>query len=868
MLWILCIFYLFSLNNCILLNQIQNTIIIGNINQFFVNQTRDQCICHMIEFNESISALNYFSVNQTCQLFSSNNNSIKIQLHLDSLLILINQSLQTNYLYVDATSTTIPEATTTETIRFLSLLLQNDDNINMANTYSCNIPSVNITTINNATVYDLCSNDYLSVDACNNSDIFMKQSLCANTITVHSHNMAHINNVCAIVAASMEAEEQSLVTMDSSLVCPQRTVAIGEDYSQILDICAITEMNITGKDSSLITMNSTCVCPKTTNIETTNQTQVLNISANQIMNIISTQLSKVSVDSSICCAQKTIVHAFDSVQLLGLCATEEMNINGEQSAVITMNSTHICPNQTVINATNDAMMSNICAKNLLSIFATQQSAVNVNSEWVCPQNTMAVGSGHSNISNICAIDQMFIRTTDSAAITMNDTAPCPKILHIQYESSIPITNICHSQVLILTITGNSTVNFNASIKCTTTTVLVASGTTEINDLCTDSILNVTGNDLSTINFDSSSRCPNNTAVFGSNETQILNVGAYSTLTIQVRDAANVTLIETCSCPQNTYIISSSTVPISRICAQNTLQMIANVTVIASETTLISNLCATTRLTVQVANTANVLINPKWPLALYSTTLSQILSNITLSIDLITFIFGIIGCIGNLITFTNRQIRQSSAVFYLLCATISELITILICVLFRLFYDRSGSNLLNESSLFCKFRYYFALTLPTICSYYIFLSILDRYFCISHNAKVRARSQIKIAKRISTLMLILSITIPIHILIFYNIYNNLCQIQPSKNRTSNRRKTFEIKLLKIILIQVFLSILLSLLRFGSFTYRNIVFNIITPTVAHRAAVVFAETLGGSLYFVNYALSFFVSIISIQRNVQSH
>ncbi|UJR34870.1 hypothetical protein I4U23_027648 [Adineta vaga] len=83
---------------------------------------------------------------------------------------------------------------------------------------------------------------------------------------------------------------------------------------------------------------------------------------------------------------------------------------------------------------------------------------------------------------------------------------------------------------------------------------------------------------------------------------------------------------------------------------------------------------------------------------------------------------------------------------------------------------------------------------------------------------------------------------------------------TENRTSNRRKTFEIKLLKIILIQVFLSILLSLLRFGSFTYRNIVFNIITPTVAHRAAVVFAETLGGSLYFVNYALSFFVSIIS--------
>lgn len=62
------------------------------------------------------------------------------------------------------------------------------------------------------------------------------------------------------------------------------------------------------------------------------------------------------------------------------------------------------------------------------------------------------------------------------------------------------------------------------------------------------------------------------------------------------------------------------------------------------------------------------------------------------------------------------------------------------------------------------------------------------------------------------------------------------------------------------MQVFLSMLLSLLRFGSSTYRVIVFNIVAPTADQRAAEAFAETLGSSLYFFNYAISFYVSMLT--------
>lgn len=51
-----------------------------------------------------------------------------------------------------------------------------------------------------------------------------------------------------------------------------------------------------------------------------------------------------------------------------------------------------------------------------------------------------------------------------------------------------------------------------------------------------------------------------------------------------------------------------------------------------------------------------------------------------------------------------------------------------------------------------------------------------------------------------------------------------------------------------------------MRFGSASYRNIVFNIIPPTTDQRAVVSFNETVGSSLYFFNYAISFYVSILT--------
>ncbi|CAF0861295.1 unnamed protein product [Adineta steineri] len=56
------------------------------------NVTEDQCICEMIKLNDSISALNYFSTNQTCQLYRSNISTIYVEYYLNSTIIFLNQS--------------------------------------------------------------------------------------------------------------------------------------------------------------------------------------------------------------------------------------------------------------------------------------------------------------------------------------------------------------------------------------------------------------------------------------------------------------------------------------------------------------------------------------------------------------------------------------------------------------------------------------------------------------------------------------------------------------------------------------------------------------------------------------------------------
>lgn len=163
-------------------------------------------------------------------------------------------------------------------------------------------------------------------------------------------------------------------------------------------------------------------------------------------------------------------------------------------------------------------------------------------------------------------------------------------------------------------------------------------------------------------------------------------------------------------------------------------------------------------------------------------LEDITQRISFYINSMTFIIGTIGCICNLITFTAPQLRRNSCVFYLLCTTISQLGSILFVVSTRIALDNFGFRLEIQSIIFCKIRYYFVLILPELSTFYMLLSILDRYLATSHNVQLRIWSKIKIAHSLSIIILIFIIISNIHALIFYEIHNGICQVPPNSKYT--------------------------------------------------------------------------------------
>ncbi|CAF1014393.1 unnamed protein product [Adineta steineri] len=105
------------MSDSIFVGKISNSIMVGIVNKSLLNVTKDECICEMMKINVLLSGLNYFSTNETCQLFYSNNNSIIIEFNSNSDFMFINQSVISistqPIVSLTTTSTTSSSSTTT-----------------------------------------------------------------------------------------------------------------------------------------------------------------------------------------------------------------------------------------------------------------------------------------------------------------------------------------------------------------------------------------------------------------------------------------------------------------------------------------------------------------------------------------------------------------------------------------------------------------------------------------------------------------------------------------------------------------------------------------------------------------------------------
>ncbi|UJR11815.1 hypothetical protein I4U23_015995 [Adineta vaga] len=285
---------------------------------------------------------------------------------------------------------------------------------------------------------------------------------------------------------------------------------------------------------------------------------------------------------------------------------------------------------------------------------------------------------------------------------------------------------------------------------------------------------------------------------------------------------------------------------------------------------------------------------------YSSILTKIIGIVPLYINFVTIIFGTIGGICNIITYTAPRLRNNSSVFYLLCSTIFEIFSILFIVPTRIALDNFGNNLERQSIIFCKIRYYISITFPMLVTYYILFAIIDRYFSTSKNIYIRSLSHLKLARRLSIILFVLGILGSLHVLIFYNINNRTCQVSPgsiytiyfaiylicivslvphllmlififlilrnvkqTRQRTMpmlTRTKRSESQLIMMIIVQIFISSVLVLLRLGSYTYSTLTSGNLNKTTHEKVIEDFCIRLGFALYYFSFATSFYFSTLA--------
>jgi len=151
-----------------------------------------------------------------------------------------------------------------------------------------------------------------------------------------------------------------------------------------------------------------------------------------------------------------------------------------------------------------------------------------------------------------------------------------------------------------------------------------------------------------------------------------------------------------------------------------------------------------------------------------TTIDSITNSLTLYAPFIILLFGNIGCLFNLITFGSKELRINSCGWYFLMSSITDLFYINFGLITKLFSDHLGSNLYNTSHIYCKFRIFLTWTLPCISTSYLVFSAFDRCLSTSENTRFRSFSNIRVARRITLIPIIVYSLTSCHQFIYYDL----------------------------------------------------------------------------------------------------
>jgi hypothetical protein len=157
-------------------------------------------------------------------------------------------------------------------------------------------------------------------------------------------------------------------------------------------------------------------------------------------------------------------------------------------------------------------------------------------------------------------------------------------------------------------------------------------------------------------------------------------------------------------------------------------------------------------------------------------IQEITKEISLYIPIALLIFDSCRCLCNFIIFTSEELKTNSCALYFLCTAIIELPTFSFDLISRLANNRFGSTLFSTNKIYCNIRSYLIITLLALITYMILLATIDRFMSTRNEVRYRSCSQLKVAYRITPVMIIIVIVSFSHMLIFFDFYPS-CIAQP-------------------------------------------------------------------------------------------
>ncbi|CAF1341015.1 unnamed protein product [Rotaria sordida] len=147
------------------------------------------------------------------------------------------------------------------------------------------------------------------------------------------------------------------------------------------------------------------------------------------------------------------------------------------------------------------------------------------------------------------------------------------------------------------------------------------------------------------------------------------------------------------------------------------------------------------------------------------TLNTISQQINIYLGTIMFIFGIIGCLWNILIFRHYSLRLSSCCVYMSIGSLASLIQIIFGLLFRILDKGFQLDWTSTNIGWCKMRNYITQCASlTALSCFVWATI-DRFFSTCRQIKWRSFNSVHIAKEVCLLTIIIWMLTAIPTLIY-------------------------------------------------------------------------------------------------------